>query len=341
MPRFRVRAHPAVLAALFCLTLVAAASAETVKVTVDRSTIWRNPSGVSGVLTVVRSGTVLEVRGREGRWLLVELPGDPKQTGYILENQTEPVTGGTSSGAAPSARAGTQTRGASGARPGAPRGPRSFVAVGAVVGIGKLSFEGTDTQPLYQETQTLTSKYSYKSAPGFEASAGTLFTRAVGVSAAVSRISSTKSVTVTGSIPHPFYFGQPRTLSGQVQALREETAVHVQVFGVSHLSPRFEVSVGAGPSFFLVTQDIVQNVTYSESYPFDTVTFTGATLKRESKNRVGYNVQVGVGVAITRMIAWQTNGRWSNAKLTFDQATKTLEAEAGRGQVSTGIRFNF
>ena len=46
------------------------ARAEPVRVVTDRATIWRAPSGVGGILDIVRTGTVLDAEGRRGRWLI-------------------------------------------------------------------------------------------------------------------------------------------------------------------------------------------------------------------------------------------------------------------------------
>ena len=66
------------------------AFADHVRVARDRSIIWSTPSGPV-VLTIVRTGTVLEVRGQQGDWLLVKLPGDQTRAGYILSSQVERV----------------------------------------------------------------------------------------------------------------------------------------------------------------------------------------------------------------------------------------------------------
>ena len=51
-----------------------AAFAESVKVTVDRASVWGNTTGTAGVIGVVRRGDVLEVLNHDGRWLFVVRP---------------------------------------------------------------------------------------------------------------------------------------------------------------------------------------------------------------------------------------------------------------------------
>lgn len=54
--------------------VAASAFAESVRVKVDRTSVWGNTTGTAGVIGVVRRGEILEVLGHEGRWLLVVLP---------------------------------------------------------------------------------------------------------------------------------------------------------------------------------------------------------------------------------------------------------------------------
>jgi len=68
--RTRRRMRVTVVALLFLLT-AGAAFAESVKVVVDKATIWQTPTGTGGIIEIAPAGTVLDVRGRQGRWLVV------------------------------------------------------------------------------------------------------------------------------------------------------------------------------------------------------------------------------------------------------------------------------
>ena len=43
-------------------------------------------------------------------------------------------------------------------------------------------------------------------------------------------------------------------------------------------SPRVEVAIGAGPSFFRISQALVDGVTYSDNYPYDAPAFTSVAV---------------------------------------------------------------
>jgi len=93
-----------VVAALSFLLSAGSAFAESVRVVVEGATIWRTPTGTGGIIEVVKAGTVLDVRGRQGRWVIVESSTDVRQIGYILAAQTEPVAAGPNTRQPPAAQ---------------------------------------------------------------------------------------------------------------------------------------------------------------------------------------------------------------------------------------------
>ena len=75
---------------------------------------------------------------------------------------------------------------------------------------------------------------------------------------------------------------------------RSETAVHVQAMYLVNLGARLRRRALGGPSFFSVEQDLVTDVTVTETYPFDTATFASAKTTREKGSAPGFNVGADV-----------------------------------------------
>lgn len=326
--------------ALALLLTSAAAFAETVRVTVDSASVWANPTGTAGVIGIVRRGTVLDVQGHEGRWLIVLLPADPRQRGYILEQQTQPAPGAT-----PSAEPVAAQRPGRRPRPAATRTrtPASapFLFVGVTGQVTALDFNATDSVQTLLETETRDTRYVPSRRPGFDIGIGREFGRRLVVSGALVRLSGPGTASITASIPHPFFYGQPRALSGESTAERVETAVHLQLGRVVHRGRRVNVTLGAGPTYFVVRQDLLTALKYDETYPFDTVTFTGATFDRRTSKAFGVNGAVDIFGPITRRASWQVTARVSHGSADFTNGTTTTKASAGHGQVSGGIRLGF
>jgi hypothetical protein len=111
--RRRFRALHRLAALVICIWMLSAVSAfaDSVRVTRDKSTIWR-ADAPSVTLTVVAAGTILEVVDRQGVWVRVRLPrsvGDPAILGLILASSVEPVPGGSGQPTQPPGR-GAQVR---------------------------------------------------------------------------------------------------------------------------------------------------------------------------------------------------------------------------------------
>ena len=326
--------------ALSVLLTAAAAFADSVRVVVDRSTVWRNPTGTAGVLEIVKAGTILEVRGRQGRWLIVEASTDARQIGYILATQTEPVTPNPNAAQPPrqeprpaspppqartspptgqSAPAQTRTSATPPKRLAAK--PRPFVYGGILFQASSLDFEASQTQTTLLEPETRSTQYRMSRIPGFEVGGGAGIARRFTLGGLFVMRSSSDTAAVSAQIPHPIFYRTPRTLEGSFDSTRTEMAAHAQIGFTLYRSPRFGLVAAGGPSFFWVTQDLLDQLSYTEAYPYDTVTFTGATTKTGTAHTVGGSAQLDALVSLSRRLSWQTSGRWSFGSVEFEGTT--------------------
>lgn len=361
--RSRLRRVPFAAAVMALLLVAASAFAESVRVTTDRTNIWTAPNGTAGVIAVVDRDTVLEVKGRQDRWLVVDDPTNPRRTGYILAAQTVPDEGRPlpaapgSSTPTPAARPPqppTSAPRTPAARTSAPSRPsprpsrapgRSafstlFVYGGVVVPLQSDTFEGTDSRLFNLEQETRTTAYDGSMKPGFDVAIGSGAGRAA-LSVVVSRRQSTEPATVSAASPHPFYFNQPRTVTGAFDAARTETDVHVQVNVALLTTRRLHVIVGGGPSIFVVKQALLDTLSYDSTYPFDTATFAGATTTVRSKKGYGGNAELDVVAPLTRHVALQVLGRWSRGTVDFTDDVLKARSRAGNAQVGAGLRLSY
>src|SRR6185295_549784 len=142
----------------------------------------------------------------------------------------------------------------------------------------------------FVERSVIDTSYRIRAAAGFDVGGGVRVWRNLGVGLAVSRFTRAGGGSVTAQVPHPFFFNRLRPVSGEASGLeREETGVHAQVLWVIPISGRWQVGLSGGPSWFKVGQDLVQSVSVTQSYPYDTATFAGFTAARRTGSRVGFN----------------------------------------------------
>jgi hypothetical protein len=361
--RSRFRRLPLAVTVLALLLVASSALAESVRVTTNRTNIWAAPNGTAGVIAVVDRDTVLEVKGRQGRWLVVDDPTNPRRTGYVLAAQTTPDEGRplpaaagasaptpavrqpqppTSAPRTPTARANAPSRPAP--RPSRAKGRSAFSTLfvygGATAPVTSDTFEGTDSRSLNLEQDTRTTTYDGSTKPGFDVGIGSGAGRAA-LTVVVTRRQSTETAAVSAALPHPFYFNQPRTVTGAFDADRTETDVHVQVNLALLTTRRLQVVVGGGPSIFVVKQALLDTLRYDSSYPFDTATFTGASTAVRTEKGYGGHVELDVLAPLSRHVALQALGRWSRGTVDFSDDALKATSRVGNAQVGAGLRLSY
>jgi hypothetical protein len=192
------------------------------------------------------------------------------------------------------------------------------------------------------ETETIDVKYP--STPGLLIDVGgrARVWKRLGFGVAVSHVTGSGTADITASVPHPFFFNQPRTVTGQADLSREETGIHVQVQYSIRASKNVQVVLGAGPSRIKLTQDVVTEVSVNETYPYDTATFRDAVTKGASTSVTGFNAGVDVTWSLTRNVGFGGLFRYARADADLDVRTDhTLTMKAGGVHAAAGVRFAF
>jgi hypothetical protein len=218
---------------------------------------------------------------------------------------------------------------------------RGFVDFNAGAQVTSLSFDESHAEPIGGEDFTWTAGYEVKPALAFDVSAGAQVWRRLLVGASYSRMADSRPAAITGRVPHPFFFDQPREISGESGDLDHvEQAVHVSLMWVAPAGRHTEVTVFGGPSFFTARRDFVQTVEYSEEYPYDEATFSRATAAEASDNAVGFHAGVDVAWLMTPSAGIGVLARYSRASLSFDTpAGNTVDVDGGGFQVLAGVRL--
>jgi hypothetical protein len=220
---------------------------------------------------------------------------------------------------------------------------RARVSIDFGVQPSSATFTAATTKPVYLETSTITTTYSLPSGPLFDGGVLVRVKRGFGVGVAISSFSKSQTAAVTGSIPHPFFYNTPRSISGTSAALeRSEAAVHIQAAYVIS-SKRFDVAISGGPSFFNVSQDAVGDATYTETYPYDAATFTAATVTKATATALGFNAGADIGYKLSKNVGVGALVRFSRATLSFPLANSAagVSTDAGGPQLAGGVRFFF
>jgi hypothetical protein len=208
--------------------------------------------------------------------------------------------------------------------------------------FGSESFTTTATKPVYVENAVFTTTYASPTGSMFDGGVAVRLKGNFGVGVGVSSFNGKGEGAVTGTVPHPFLFNTPRQVSGTASGLeRNELATHIQAV---YVIPRgkLDVAIAGGPSWLNVKQDLVTDVIYAETYPYDVATFTSATTNRVTKSALGFNVGVDVGVRFSAIIGVGGIVRFTRAPTDLSAANGVaVKVNAGGVQVGGGLRVYF
>ena len=165
---------------------------------------------------------------------------------------------------------------------------RGFIVVNGGYQVTGNDFEKTSTLRANAEDGSFTSEYEVKGGPTFDVGGGVTLSRRFAIGAGLTRFSRSTTSSLNGSVPHPFYFNHPRTVTGDVIGLsRAELAVYVQAQVIAPVGPRLQFTVFGGPSFFKVDQELVTDFTWVDSYPFDEASFGTASRSARTDRPAG------------------------------------------------------
>ena len=212
---------------------------------------------------------------------------------------------------------------------------------GGVQADGRAFDDGFDL-PLYAETEHVAIDYPVKSGAVVDVRGGYRLWKRFTVGAGVTRFSRRADARVTARLPHPFFDNQSRDVEGTTSVLRGETAAHL-VFGwMQPLSDRLRALVTVGPSFVNAEQTLVTDVQFSETYPYDTAAFTGATTRRATRGAAGINAAADVTWMFSRRIGAGALVQFTRARIRLDAGNgRRIAVDAGGAQAAAGVRVFF
>ena len=217
--------------------------------------------------------------------------------------------------------------------------------------IGHRALRNSLTRTLYEEPETV--HVNRASTPGdlLDAAMGFRVWKNLAIGLGVTYSRTESNVDVTGTVPHPLFYGQYREWQSQASILDDiQIGFHPHMAWTIRLGGRFDVALSAGPSLFRVERDGVFAITTGEvglPYSEVQVDVDHATLK---KNIPGANVGLDLTYHLIRRLEpgalFWTAGigvfvRWTTATSTFTEFEPDQDIEVGGLQAGAGFRFRF
>jgi hypothetical protein len=218
---------------------------------------------------------------------------------------------------------------------------RAYINIGFGVESGNTDM--TDSKPIskYDEAGTLTSKSSFTSGSLFDVSVGVRVWKNFSVGTGYHQETNSQDGTVSGTVPHPIFFNQPRSFTQTVPALqRQESAVHLILGWTVPVGTKMDVMVFAGPSFFRLQQDVVADALIAEKGAPYTEVIVDPDVETRKKSVTGYNAGADISYLFWQNDSVRLGGgvffRYTAAKtnvlmLTTEQPTTVGGIEFGFG----------
>jgi hypothetical protein len=187
------------------------------------------------------------------------------------------------------------------------------------------------SQPVYDETATVTSSTPTSGGALFDISAGYRVWGDFFVALAITSFGDKAEADYTATVPHPTFFERPVVSTGHIDELkRHELGFHPQLVWAHPLTDKVDLAVSAGPSFVRLSQDVID----SFSVPIDTQTAV-ISLGEQTGTAKGIHFGADVTYTITPRYGAGAFFRYVNASVDLPSAQN---AETGGAQLGAGVR---
>lgn len=205
--------------------------------------------------------------------------------------------------------------------------------------LGSTTFSGTQTIKDYVEDGTLKSSYDVGGAPGGAFDLQYNLSGKFGIRAGFQTFSRKSTGTFNAQVPHPFFFNKPRSVSGtQADMGFSESAISLTAVYRGG-SGKWKMNLEGGAAFFQVDATVAQKLTLGETYPYDTLLFSGVTTVKKKVSPIGFAVGLEVGREVSKSAMVVVQGRFSQGTGDLDLNGQKMSVKAGGGQVRVGLRL--
>ena len=226
-----------------------------------------------------------------------------------------------------------------------PEEARVFLAadggIGQVPGFReRLGFE----HPLFgPEAGELDADYGQGRGLAWELRAGVRVRGNFALGIAGGRFAPARSADLTGLLPHPFVFDQPRSVAGTAESLTHgETAVDLEARWVIEAGRSLEITLFAGPSLFRITTERVEAIRFDQAYPYTEAAFADADRQEWTTTLIGGHAGADAAWYLSGALGLGGTIRYRSASGDLDRGDGFVTPlEAGGLQALAGVRLRF
>jgi Outer membrane protein beta-barrel domain len=192
------------------------------------------------------------------------------------------------------------------------------------------------TFDLYDEQGTLGSSQKVGGGGLFDVSGGYKVRKNLVAGIGYSWSGSKADAAITALVPDPAFTDQPRTVSATAAGMKHtENTIHLFAAYMVPVTDKIDVGISAGPSIFMVSQDLPTALTVTEPGP----TVNQVTTEKSSKTTAGVNI--GLDVTYLMSKRWGIGGLMRYTWGSVDLKNATDKLTVGGFQIGAGVRLRF
>lgn len=325
------------------------------KVTASVANIRSGPSLISKVIMQVKAGTILIATGKEGSWYVVTLSRqgiEPALSGYIhqsivevmsepesvlnqpkIEPEEQPIEEMSLQKTEPEPKPEPKLK-----HPQYPKNvfsKRMYIRAGYSLGFLEETSSNSWQETIYHETANANIDYNIKKGNFFSAAFGYRIYGPISLELGIDITSRNMDGAYSASIPHPLLFGVPRDGEGVESYKLSENSIFFN-FVYSLRSAIFGLDISAGPAYILTETEVISGITYTDSYPYNSVTLSPQSTG-VSKNVFGFNGGANILFYLAENFAIDLNARYINGKANFETGTGTPGPQITLGGLKAGV----
>jgi hypothetical protein len=161
-----------------------------------------------------------------------------------------------------------------------------------------------------------------------------------GVGVSYSHTAGDGDAAIAAQIPDPVFPDQPRSASTTATGLdHSENVVHISLLYRFAATPKVDVTVGIGPTFFSVNQDLVPTVDVTEAAGGPII---APVVVEGSDSAVGVNISADTTYMITDLIGAGVLLRYAKSTAEISASdSQSFDVRAGGFQIAVGVRVRF
>ena len=222
-------------------------------------------------------------------------------------------------------------------------GGKLLVGVNVGIQAGDNDLSRNSTFDLYDEQASVDINQTINNGGFFEIGAAYKLSPKYGIGLTWGFLTNSGEGTISGSLPHPQFFDQPRSFSTSASDLKHsEHSIHFQAVYFMPFTDKVDFTFSGGPSLFAVKQGLLRSVVFSETPPFTSVTIDSVDSVEIKDSGWGFNLGADMIYAVTPSIGVGALLRYTRGTIEFNLSeTQTAEVNAGGFQIGGGVRLKF